>query len=81
MIPKPNVDRIFIVPDKPKQQRESGIIIPDAVVKAAITTGTIKFVGEECKHPLCKEGSHCCFLNNSGIKMNINGTEYLHMRE
>ena len=75
---KPLGTRILVVEDAPKEMTDGGIIIPDTAKQKSMT-GTVSFVGNECKE--VKSGDKVLYPQDTGSPLNLNGTEYLLMRE
>lgn len=75
---KPLGTRILVVEDAPKEMTDGGIIIPDTAKQKSMT-GTVNFIGDECKK--VKSGDKVLYPQETGSPLNLNGTEYLLMRE
>ena len=79
---KPLADRVLIEPAKAEETTASGIIIPDTA-KEKPQRGTVVAVGTGKKdEPITvKAGDTVLYGKYSGTEINIEGTDYLIMRE
>jgi len=79
---KPLKDRVLVEPAKAEEKTASGIIIPDSA-KEKPQKGTVIAVGEGKKdEPMTlKAGDVVIYGKYSGTEINVNGTDYLIMRE
>ncbi len=79
---KPLADRVLIEPAEAETTTASGIIIPDSA-KEKPQKGTIVAVGPGKKdEPLTvKVGDTVIYGKYSGTELNVDGTDYLMMRE
>ncbi len=79
---KPLADRVLVEPAQAETKTASGIIIPDTA-KEKPQRGKVISVGEGKKdEPLTvKVGDMVLYGKYSGTEINIDGTEYLIMRE
>ena len=78
----PKEDRVIVIPieeGKKEHKTKGGLIVPDAVIKSDIETGTVYSIGPDCK--TTKEGDTVMYLNNSGRILDIGGEEHIIMRE
>lgn len=78
----PLADRVLVEPAQAEEKTTGGIIIPDTA-KEKPQKGTIVAVGNGKKdEPLTvKEGDTVLYGKYAGTEINIEGTEYLIMRE
>ena len=79
---KPLADRVLVEPAAAEQKTAGGIIIPDTA-KEKPQRGTVVAVGAGKKdEPLTvKEGDMVLYGKYSGTEINIDGKDYLIMRE
>lgn len=83
---KPLSDRVLVQPDKAEEKTESGIIIPDTA-KEKPQRGTVVAVGpgktEDGKkiEPSVKEGDKVLYGKYAGTELELDGDEYMIMRE
>jgi len=79
---KPLADRVLIEPAQAEEKTASGIIIPDTA-KEKPQKGLVVAVGNGKKdEPLTvKAGDSVLYGKYSGTEINVDGTEYLMMRE
>jgi chaperonin GroES len=79
---KPLADRVIVQADAAETTTKSGIIIPDTA-KEKPQRGTVLAIGTGKKdEPLTvKVGDKVLYGKYSGTELNIDGTEYLIMRE
>jgi chaperonin GroES len=79
---KPLADRVLVEPAAAEQKTASGIIIPDTA-KEKPQRGTVVAIGTGKKdEPLTvKVGDQVLYGKYSGTEINIEGTDYLIMRE
>jgi len=79
---KPLADRVLVEPAAAEQKTAGGIIIPDTA-KEKPQRGTVVAVGTGKKdQPLTvKEGDLVLYGKYSGTEINIDGKDYLIMRE
>lgn len=79
---KPLADRVLVEPAAAEQKTAGGIIIPDTA-KEKPQRGTVVAVGTGKKdEPLTvKEGDMVLYGKYSGTEINIDGKDYLIMRE
>ncbi|MBK9291459.1 MAG: co-chaperone GroES [Bacteroidetes bacterium] len=79
---KPLADRVVIEPAPAEQKTASGIIIPDTA-KEKPQKGTVVAVGPgvDDKPLTVKEGDMVLYGKYAGTEFNIDGTNYLIMRE
>jgi len=79
---KPLKDRVLVEPHMAEEKTASGIIIPDSA-KEKPQKGTVVAVGEGKKdEPMSlKEGDVVIYGKYSGTEINLDGTDYLIMRE
>jgi chaperonin GroES len=79
---KPLADRVLVEPAAAEQKTAGGIIIPDTA-KEKPQRGTVVAVGTGKKdEPLTvKEGDLVLYGKYSGTEINIDGKDYLIMRE
>jgi chaperonin GroES len=78
---KPNEDRVLVEPAEAETKTASGIIIPDTA-KEKPQKGKIIAVGEgvKVKPVTVKVGDNVLYGQYSGTEINIDGKEYLIMR-
>jgi chaperonin GroES len=78
---KPNEDRVLVEPAEAETKTASGIIIPDTA-KEKPQKGKIIAVGEGVKDKpvTVKVGDNVLYGKYSGTEINIDGKEYLIMR-
>jgi chaperonin GroES len=79
---KPLKDRVLVEPQEVEEKTASGIIIPDSA-KEKPQKGKVVAVGEGKKdEPMSvKEGDIVIYGKYAGTEINIDGTDYLIMRE
>lgn len=79
---KPLADRVLVEPAAAEEKTSGGIIIPDTA-KEKPQKGTVVAVGTGTKdEPLqVKEGNSVLYGKYSGTEINIDGKDYLIMRE
>ncbi len=79
---KPLADRVLVEPAAPEEKTSSGIIIPETA-KEKPQKGTVVAAGAGSKdQPLTvKVGDTVLYGKYSGTEINIDGKEYLIMRE
>ncbi len=79
---KPLADRVLVEPAPAEEKTSGGIIIPDTA-KEKPQKGTVVAVGPGTKdEPLqVKEGNSVLYGKYSGTEINIDGNDYLIMRE
>jgi len=79
---KPLADRVLIEPAQAEEKTASGIIIPDTA-KEKPQKGLVVAVGNGKKdEPLTvKAGDSVLYGKYSGTEINVDGTDYLMMRE
>ncbi|MEG1499189.1 MAG: co-chaperone GroES [Bacteroidales bacterium] len=79
---KPLADRVVVEPLEAEQKTSGGIIIPDTA-KEKPQKGTVVAVGNGKKdEPMTvKVGDKILYGKYSGSELNIDGTDYLIMRE
>lgn len=79
---KPLADRVLILPSPAEEKTAAGIIIPDTA-KEKPQKGTVVAVGPGKKdEPLTvKAGDVVLYGKYAGTEINVDGTEYLIMRE
>ncbi len=79
---KPLADRVLVEPAPAEEKTSGGIIIPDTA-KEKPQKGTVVAVGPGTKdEPLqVKEGNAVLYGKYSGTEINIDGKDYLIMRE
>ncbi|MDL2313166.1 co-chaperone GroES [Bacteroidales bacterium OttesenSCG-928-B11] len=79
---KPLADRVLVEPAEAEQKTAGGIIIPDTA-KEKPQKGTVVSVGPGKKdEPMTlKEGDKVLYGKYSGTEINIDGTNYLIMKE
>ena len=79
---KPLADRVLVEPAEAEEKTASGIIIPDTA-KEKPQKGTVVAVGNGKKdEPLTvKVGDAVLYGKYSGTEINVDGKEYLMMRE
>lgn len=79
---KPLADRVLVEPAAAEEKTASGIIIPDSA-KEKPQKGTIVAVGPgKPDEPITvKVGDAVLYGKYSGTELNVEGTEYLIMRE
>ena len=79
---KPLADRVLIEPAQAEEKTASGIIIPDTA-KEKPQKGLVVAVGNGKKdEPLTvKAGDSVLYGKYSGTEINVEGTDYLMMRE
>ena len=79
---KPLADRVLVEPAAAEQKTAGGIIIPDTA-KEKPQSGTVVAVGTGKKdEPLTvKEGDLVLYGKYSGTEINVDGKDYLIMRE
>ncbi len=79
---KPLADRVLVEPAAAEEKTSGGIIIPDTA-KEKPQKGTVVAVGPGLKdEPLqVKEGNSVLYGKYSGTEINIDGKDYLIMRE
>ncbi|MGM0549725.1 MAG: co-chaperone GroES [Bacteroidota bacterium] len=79
---KPLKDRVLVEPHKVEEKTASGIIIPDSA-KEKPQKGTVVAVGEGKKdEPMSlKEGDVVVYGKYAGTEINLDGADYLIMRE
>lgn len=75
---KPLKDRVLVSYSEELEKSAGGIYIPDAA-KEKPQKGKIESVGSEVKS--VKSGDQVLFDKYSGSKININGTDYLILKE
>ena len=78
---KPNEDRVLVEPAAAEEKTASGIIIPDTA-KEKPQEGNVVAVGDgtEDKPVTVKVGDKILYGKYSGTEINIDGKEYLIMR-
>ena len=79
---KPLADRVLVEPSAAEEKTSSGIIIPDTA-KAKPQKGKIVAVGNGTKDEkiTVKVGETVLYGKYSGTEINIDGTDYLIMKE
>ncbi len=79
---RPLKDRVLVEPHKAEEKTASGIIIPDSAQEKP-QKGTIVAVGEGKKdEPMSlKAGDIVIYGKYGGTEINIDGTDYMIMRE
>jgi chaperonin GroES len=79
---QPLEDRVLVKPAEAEEKTSSGIIIPDTA-KEKPQKGTVVAVGKGKKdEPMTvKDGDTVLYGKYSGTEINIDGNEYLIMRE
>lgn len=79
---KPWSDRVLVQPAKAEEKTSGGIIIPDTA-KEKPQKGTIVAVGSGNKDEkmIAKEGDEVLYGKYSGTEINIEGDDYLIMRQ
>lgn len=79
---KPLADRVLVEPSAAEEKTSGGIIIPDTA-KEKPQKGTVVAVGNGKKdEPITvKVGDKVLYGKYSGTEINIDGTDYLIMRE
>ncbi len=79
---KPLADRVLIEPQAAEVRTASGLIIPDTA-KEKPQRGTVIAVGEgtEKEKMLLKEGDSVLYGKYSGTEIQIDGKDYLMMRQ
>ena len=79
---KPLADRVLIEPMEAETKTASGIIIPDSA-KEKPQKGTVVAVGNGTKDEkmTVKKGDVVLYAKYAGTNLNIDGKEYLIMRE
>jgi chaperonin GroES len=79
---KPLADRVLIEPAPAEEKTASGIIIPDTA-KEKPQKGTVVAVGPGTKDEkvTVKIGDNVLYGKYAGTELNIEGTDYLIMRE
>jgi chaperonin GroES len=79
---KPLADRVLIEPAEAEQKTASGIIIPDTA-KEKPQRGKVVAVGKGTKdHEMTvKVGDNVLYGKYSGTEINIDGTDYMIMKE
>jgi chaperonin GroES len=79
---KPLADRVIVRPAESEEKTKGGIIIPDTA-KEKPQKGTVVAVGKGKKdEPMTvKEGDSVLYGKYSGTEINIEGEDYLIMRE
>ncbi|HSH52088.1 MAG TPA: co-chaperone GroES [Bacteroidales bacterium] len=79
---KPLKDRVLVEPNKAEEKTVSGIIIPDSA-KEKPQKGIVVAIGDGKKdEPMSlKTGDVVIYGKYSGTEINIDGTDYLIMRE
>ena len=75
---KPLKDRVFVTYTEEADKTSGGIYIPDAA-KERPQKGKVEAVGSEVK--LLKVGQEVLFDKYSGTKIDIDGTDYLIIKE
>jgi chaperonin GroES len=75
---KPLKDRVFVSYSEELDKTQGGLFIPDAA-KEKPQRGKIESVGEEVKS--VKVGDSILFDKYSGSKINLEGTDYLILKE
>ena len=78
----PLADRVLVLPEAAEETTASGIIIPDTA-KEKPQRGKVAAVGKgKEKEPMTvKEGDTVLYGKYSGTEINIDGVDYLIMRE
>lgn len=79
---KPLADRVLVRPHEAEEKTESGIIIPDTA-KEKPQRGTVVAVGKGTKDEEMevKEGDEVLYGKYAGTELNLEGTDYLMMRQ
>jgi chaperonin GroES len=78
---KPLGDRVVIAPAKAEEKTASGIIIPDTA-KEKPQKGTVVAVADNKENPLTvKVGNQVLYGKYAGTEINIDGEDYLIMKE
>jgi len=79
---KPLADRVLIEPTAAETKTASGIIIPDSA-KEKPQKGTVMAVGAGTKdQPMTvKEGDTVLYAKYAGTELNLDGSDYLILRE
>lgn len=84
---KPLADRVIIQPAKAEEKTKGGIILPDTAKEkpiegtiVAVGPGRVTEDGKEIKMSV-KQGDKVLYGKYSGTEVNIEGEEYLIMRE
>jgi chaperonin GroES len=79
---KPLHDRVVVEPEEAEEKTQGGIIIPDTA-KEKPQRGQVVAVGEGKKdEPMSvKQGDKVLYGKYAGTEINIDGTNYLIMRE
>ncbi len=79
---KPLADRVLVQPAAAEEKTSSGIIIPDTA-KEKPQKGSVVAVGPGKKDEptTVKKGDQVLYGKYSGTEINIDGTDYLIMRE
>ena len=79
---KPLADRLLVEPTPVEETTSSGIIIPDSA-KEKPQRGVVVAVGPGTKDDptIVKAGDEILYGNYSGINLNLEGKDYMVMRE
>ncbi len=84
---KPLADRVIVQPAKAEEKTKGGIILPDTAKEkpiegtiVAVGPGRVTEDGKEIKMSV-KQGDKVLYGKYSGTEVNIEGEEYLIMRE
>ncbi|HET55980.1 MAG TPA: co-chaperone GroES [Ignavibacteria bacterium] len=84
---KPLADRVIVQPAKAEEKTKGGIILPDTAKEkpiegtiVAVGPGRVTEEGKEIKMSV-KQGDKVLYGKYSGTEVNIEGEEYLIMRE
>lgn len=79
---KPLADRVLVEPAPAEEKTASGIIIPDSAKEKPQRGKVVAIGGGKKDEPLTvKEGDSVLYGKYSGTEINIEGTDYLIMRE
>jgi len=79
---KPLADRILVEPAKAEEKTASGIVIPDSA-KEKPQKGTVVAIGPGTKEieMTVKVGDNVLYGKYAGTELNLDGKDYLMMRE
>lgn len=79
---KPLADRVLVIPAAAEEKTVSGIIIPDTAKEKPLK-GEVVAVGKGTKEEemVVKQGDHVLYGKYAGTEIEIDGVQYLIMRQ
>lgn len=75
---RPLGNRIIIIPDKPKEQTDAGLVIPVSSQQAP-RTGVVEKIGEDVK--VIKPGDRVVYSEHAGTTIEVDGVKVLYIKE